>query len=122
VSLSFPRSLRLLNKNQYDFVFQSAKRVGGHFFTVLYRKNMSEFPRMGLIVSKKTAKRAHDRNRFKRVMRQSFRVAQHSLPAVDIVILSRGKIEAVENPILFNNMEDVWRKISREVKVCSEKA
>lgn len=111
MSFSFPRSLRLLNKKQYDYVFQSAIRVGAHSATVLYRKNSLEHPRLGLIVAKKTAKRAHDRNRFKRITRESFRLAQHELPSVDIVVLSRGKIDTVGSEALWAEFKKIWMKV-----------
>lgn len=114
MSFSFPRSSRLLKKPQYDFVFQSAKRIGTRFITVLYRKNELEVPRLGLIVSKKSAKRAHDRNRFKRVTRESFRLLQHRLPFVDIVVMSRAHIAEVENKYLFDELEYVWKRIAKD--------
>ena len=95
-------------------MFQSAKRIGTRFLTVLYRKNELEFPRLGLIVSKKSAKRAHDRNRFKRITRESFRLLQHKLPFVDIVILSRTQIAEAENKCLFNELEYVWKRIAKD--------
>ena len=111
MSLSFPRSLRLLKKPQYDYVFQSAKKIGTHSATILYRINHLDHSRLGLIVSKKTAKRANVRNRFKRVSRESFRLMQNDLPNVDIVILSRGKIAETDNQVLFLELSDEWKKM-----------
>lgn len=81
--------------------------------TVLYRENQLDYPRLGLIVAKKTAKRAHERNRFKRITRESFRLMQEKLPTVDIVILSRQQIETADNQALFEEFNYVWKKISR---------
>lgn len=111
MSFSFPRSLRLLKKPQYDYVFQSARKIGTHYATFLYRKNNLNHSRLGLIVSKKTAKQANERNRFKRVSRESFRLMQHDLPNVDIVILARGKIADVDNPTLFSELSDAWKRM-----------
>lgn len=82
-----------------------------HSATLLFRKNNLEHPRLGLIVSKKTAKRANARNRFKRVTRESFRLIQGSLPNVDIVILSRGKITESDNQALFLEFSDAWQRL-----------
>lgn len=114
MGFAFPRSLRLLKKPQYDYVFQSAKKIGMHCATLLYRINHLEHPRLGLIVSKKTAKRANARNRFKRVSRESFRLIQNSLPNVDIVILSRGKITESDNQALFSELSDAWKRLSKQ--------
>lgn len=115
MSFSFPKSLRLLKKPQYDFVFQSAKKIGTRSATFLFRKNNLEHPRLGLIVSKKTAKHANERNRFKRVSRESFRLMQHDFPNIDIVVLSRGKIMEFDNQVLFSEFRDAWKKIIARV-------
>lgn len=43
-------------------------------------------PRMGLVVSKRTVRKAVERNRIKRVLREEFRGRRRFLPALDIVI------------------------------------
>lgn len=110
---SFPRSSRLLKKPNYDFVFKAALRIGSYYFTILYRNNTLTYPRLGLIVAKKTAKRAHDRNRFKRIARESFRSAQHQLPPLDIIVLSKGKIDIAERQSLHTDFENTWKKIQK---------
>lgn len=42
--------------------------------------------RLGTAVSKKVRKRAVDRNRIKRIVRDSFRLRAPTLPALDVVI------------------------------------
>ena len=42
--------------------------------------------RLGLVVAKKLLKRAVDRNRVKRVVREQFRLRRSALPAVDLVV------------------------------------
>ena len=49
-----------------------------------HAKNNLEHPRLGLTVAKKHLKRAHDRNRIKRLVRESFRLSQHNLPSCDL--------------------------------------
>ncbi len=110
----FTRSARLLHKNQYDYVFQLAKKIGTHFFVILYRENTLGYPRLGLIVAKKTAKRSHERNRFKRIARESFRLMQPKLPNVDVIVLSRNGFEKTTNQQLFNEFAFGWKKILRD--------
>lgn len=43
-------------------------------------------PRLGLVVGKKQLKKAVDRNIFKRVIREQFRLCRSTLPAVDLVV------------------------------------
>ncbi len=112
----FCKSLRLLNKKEYDYVFQSAKKIGTRFFTVLYRENKHNHPRLGLIVAKKTAKQAVERNRFKRIVRESFRLKANELPQLDIVILSRNGFKEENNSVLFSELSYIWKKIKINVK------
>ena len=51
-----------------------------------YCPNDKSRARLGLIVAKKTAKLAVQRNYMRRVLRELFRLNQHQLPAVDVVI------------------------------------
>lgn len=45
--------------------------------------------RLGLVVGKKTAKRAHERNYMKRVIREWFRTCKETLPPHDFVVRVR---------------------------------
>lgn len=97
-------------------MFQSAKKIGTRFFTVLYRENKLHHSRLGLIVAKKTAKQAFQRNRFKRVVRESFRLMSYQLPQVDIVILSRNGIKEADNTLLFSELSYIWKKMMINMK------
>ena len=61
-----------------------------------YRVNEFNAPRLGLIVAKKTAKLAVQRNYMRRVLRELFRLNQHNLPAVDLIIQVQKTFEKSE--------------------------
>jgi ribonuclease P protein component len=46
--------------------------------------------RLGLVVGKRALRRAHERNRAKRVLRDTFRRRREALPHMDIVIVVTG--------------------------------
>lgn len=50
---------------------------------------MSWGTRVLVLLSQKNVKRAHERNRIKRLTREYFRLHQHELPSMDFVILVR---------------------------------
>ena len=77
---------RLLLRREFDAVFKDPQlrlRRGPLWGAV--RPSDSDVARLGLIVGKKVLRRAVDRNRAKRMIRESFR-RQRRLPAVDIVV------------------------------------
>ena len=88
----FRRASRLLRKTQFDSVLRhAAVRTGRGPLRLSARERTDdcagaiEMPRLGLIVGKRMLRRAVDRNRAKRVIRESFRQAAR-LPAMDIVV------------------------------------
>lgn len=112
-SYSFTKSSRLLKKAEFDFVFKSAKRLAQPAFTVLTRPNQLDRPRLGLIIAKKTAKKAVQRNRVKRITRETFRLNQHELPNVDMVVLSKKGISEIDSSELFKQFEKICAKLKR---------
>ena len=66
---------------------------------------------MGLAVASKTAGGSVKRNRIRRVIRESFRLHQHELPAVDIVVSARPRAKEVPNSELRAGIEELWSKV-----------
>ena len=105
----FYRSKRLLKKADYDAVFSKANKWVTSEFIFLYRNNDIGHARLGLAISKKTVAKAHERNRVKRLLRETFRTI--TLPAVDVVVLAKRGIENVKNPTLIANLNKAWSKL-----------
>jgi ribonuclease P protein component len=95
-------------------VFAHALRTGKTGFIVLYRSNECGVARLGLAISKKCARRAVDRNRLKRIARESFRIHHHSIPGVDIVILGTHGALNMSNQQLFSVLERAWLTIGTQ--------
>ena len=105
---TFPREVRLLNAKQYSYVFADARRFGNQSFTLLVRLNDQSHPRLGLAIAKKSVKRAVDRNRIKRLLRESFRHKQHQLPPIDIIAMCRPVVVQLNNEQILRQLEKQW--------------
>ena len=108
---AFPRELRLLTPEDYKTVFQQAHRAGSPYFTILARNNELPCPRLGLAVPKKQIKTAVQRNRFKRVARESFRYQQHQLPNKDFVVIVKKNAQNLSNNELFILFDKLWQRL-----------
>ncbi|MFD2112830.1 ribonuclease P protein component [Thiorhodococcus fuscus] len=108
---SHPRGRRLTNATQFRHVFAEPLRAGKSGFVVLYRPNGSEEPRLGLAIAKKRARRAVDRNRLKRIVRESFRLHHEQLPGVDVVVLCSHDAKSLPNRRLFQALAQAWASI-----------
>lgn len=109
---SFSRELRLLTPTHFENVFQQAIPSVSPQLTILARFNNLEHPRIGITLSKKRVKKAHDRNRIKRLIRESFRLKQHQLPNADIVVVGKSGLDKMTNEQIVLLLEKLWKKLS----------
>jgi ribonuclease P protein component len=98
----------------YGRVFKKAGRSKDKQFTVLYRSNKMQRARLGLAVAKKNCKLATDRNRIKRVVRESFRKHQTELAGMDVVVLNQPGTHKADNKALFESLAGHWRRCRDE--------
>lgn len=75
----FPKESRLLTRREFQRMAHQAKRYVGRYVIIDVRNNTLGRTRLGLTVTKRYGK-AHDRNRFKRIVREAFRLSLSSLP------------------------------------------
>lgn len=98
---------------------QADLKVHGKGMMALARLSTQGHPRVGLIVSKKNVKRAVDRNRFKRLVRESVRLRQDHLPPVDIVILAKRGVQDIDNETLYRQLNGMWKRLQRDAQAIS---
>ncbi|MGR6982229.1 ribonuclease P protein component [Testudinibacter sp. P27/CKL/0425] len=113
ITHKFLRESRLLVPEQFKFVFQQPVRASRPEITILARANQLAIPRLGLTVAKKHLKRAHERNRIKRLCREYFRLHQHELPAMDFVVVAKKGIGELDNRTLTEILDKLWQRHRR---------
>jgi ribonuclease P protein component len=109
----FNQALRLRHKPQFDLLYREGRRHSDQYFLVLSKSNGEPHPRLGLSIAAKTVGNAVNRNRIKRVIRESFRIHAHRLPNVDIVVNARTAARAAPNLQLMRSIEQLWDKLAR---------
>ena len=113
----FNRRLRIITPSDYQRVFAKPIKSGSSAFTVLATQNNLQHPRLGLAIAKKHMRRAVDRNRIKRQIRESFRLYKDTLPAVDVVVLAKYQTNNKTNTELASVLKDHWQNL---VKKCAK--
>jgi ribonuclease P protein component len=87
---SFSKAIRLRTRRQYQRMANYDARQVGHYLIFDLKHNHLEFLRLGITVSKRFGK-AYKRNRFKRIVREAFRLTRHNLKVgLDINVKPRS--------------------------------
>ena len=90
---SFPKTMRLRKRGEFNRVFQHKCSVGDPVLVVYGMANGFGVSRLGLVVSKKVCK-AHDRNRWKRLIREVFRHECRQWPCpIDLIVIPRQGVK-----------------------------
>ncbi len=107
----FSRKLRLTTDYQFKLVFRKARKISTKVGAIFYLYNNLNHPRLGIVVPKKSIKEANDRNCFKRMVRESFRLRQHNLGAVDIIFLAYKEASCIPKEKLCQYLEKQWEEL-----------
>jgi len=82
MNFTYPKNERLKSKTTIGLLFSEGKSVSKYPLRLVYRQaevDAAEKIKIGVSVSKKYFKRAVDRNYFKRVLRETYRLNKHLL-------------------------------------------
>ena len=110
----FGKSSRLLSASDYSRVFSSsALKCGCPQALIIASPNQLAHARLGLVIAKKHVKLAVHRNRLKRLIRESFRLRQASMPPLDIVVLARKGLADMDNAALLLTLDKQWNRLCK---------
>ena len=118
----FQRSQRLCRPAQFQAAYNQGRRFGNELFTATVRIHEgSGGACLGLSIAARTVGNAVSRNRLRRQVRESFRLAQARLPPVDIVIGARSAARTAPASELRSALERLWKNINEAWALRSSK-
>jgi len=93
---AFPKAARLTKTDEFSSVFALRPRRRTTHFVLYVRANGMEQARLGIVVGKKFAPRAAERNLVKRMVRELFRGRQAQFAGRDILLRLQAKFPRAE--------------------------
>jgi ribonuclease P protein component len=83
LGFGLPREARLAKRAEFLRVYEQGARIEGRFMTVFFLPSMAGRHRVGITATRKAIGKAHDRNRAKRLLRETFRLSRAELERLD---------------------------------------
>jgi ribonuclease P protein component len=109
----FPKRLRLLSRIDFREVYNDHATAGDTLIRLLGRLNDTPDSRMGLSVSRKVGN-AVCRNRWKRLLREAFRLSREKLPeGLDFIVIPRENATPELEPLKKSLVDLAWRAQKR---------
>ncbi|QJC36702.1 ribonuclease P protein component [Enterobacteriaceae endosymbiont of Donacia simplex] len=107
-NLNFSKKKRLTSLD-FNFVFNNPIKSNNKYYTILSKINYMQYSRIGIIIPKKIIQKTNLRNKFKRTIREYFRLNQYSFIIMDyIIIINNKNILKINNFFLKKYLENIW--------------
>lgn len=116
----FSKAKHLVKTDEISSVFSFNSRVSSEHYQVLAKPGAKQFARLAVIVSKKTVRLAHARNYTKRVSREIFRLQQHQLSGLDMVIRIRKSFSAAEYAVIARELRELLNRVRQKFMPADE--
>lgn len=112
MSFKLTHEAKILKANEYAAIFKGGKFAKGKYWQIVAKSINASKPRLGLAISKKVYRLAVDRNRFKRIARETFRLQKQQLDNWDFVVMAR-RSKPVTNAVLSAELLDLFNKVTQ---------
>jgi len=103
---TFGKQQRLLNAKAYKTVFDDAQ----------LKVSTKEILILALVIAKKNVRLAVQRNRIKRVIRESFRLQGSANVTLDSIVLARKGLDKMNNAAVHSMIDRLWHQLHKRAK------
>lgn len=120
----FPREARLLAGIEFRRVFDARQVESNRYFRIHWADRQPDHaplddgspprPRLGLAVAKRIARRAVDRNRIRRIARETFRRHRQYLRPADYVVLAKPPAVTADAGTLKFALDQLWLRFESQ--------
>ncbi len=111
--MALPKSHRLSLRFDRERLNQTGKTVFGKFFTLVVAETpedkKAQSPRLAILLSKKTASLAVDRNKIKRVTSAIIENTLSSIPPKDYLIVPKRQVHETDFQILKKDLSNLLK-------------
>ena len=103
------KEYRVKKSQDFDNIIRKKQSFANRQFVIYYQENKLDYMRLGISVSKKLGK-AHERNRLKRYVRESFKTRKDFLKNYDIIIIVRPAAKGLSFLEFGSSIDHVLKK------------
>jgi ribonuclease P protein component len=111
--MALPKSHRLSLRFDRERLTKTGKTVFGKFFTLVVADSSDKkagVPRLAILLSKKTARLAVDRNKIKRITSHILESSISTLPSKDYLVIPKKQVLTEDNKILEEDLKNLFTK------------
>ncbi len=110
MSFRLTRQSKVLTPSEYKSIFNNGNMTRGKYWQVMAVKTEASKAKLGLAIAKKVQRLAVDRNRFKRIARETFRCQQDAFKNWEFVVMAR-QAKAADNATIAQDLTTLLHKI-----------
>ncbi len=100
---------QLFTKRNFTDLFNGANKKHGRLFILFYKTiSPDQMSAFGTVVSKKNAKTSVRRNLIKRLIREYFRLGQHELPGLHLMLMTKKGVDVATHEELHQDLAQLF--------------
>ncbi|MEN9921434.1 MAG: Ribonuclease [Candidatus Parcubacteria bacterium] len=102
----FKKSYRL-NTSLFKEVFNFGNTIKNNYFLIKIKKNELKHSRFSIVVSKKVAKKAHERNYLKRKVFHALKEIYKEMPVFDYIFILNSQTKDLQYKDLIKKLKEI---------------